>query len=163
MSIIFSLWIVTFINREWHFIFYWVFYAWNKYFVEHNTATSMGLFDTWLKKIFIHSFIHSCHFPLLFCFMSIYCGQHIREFEFVAQLEDILMEQLKILHLFQYRFICFFVCHCFTLSILSFLEFYLFSISSYAECFISFYILQWLSRHIYFIGCYWLPLSTRNN
>lgn len=92
MSIIFSLWIVTFINREWHFIFYWVFYAWNKYFVEHNTATSMGLFDTWLKKIFIHS---SMSFPLLFCFMSIYCGQHIREFEFVAQLEDILMGQLK--------------------------------------------------------------------
>lgn len=28
-----------------------------KYFVEHNTATSMGLFDTWLKKIFIHSFM----------------------------------------------------------------------------------------------------------
>lgn len=107
MSIIFSLWIVTFINRKWHFIFYWVFYAWNKYFVEHNTATSMGLFDTWLKKIFIHSFIHSAIFPLLFCFMSIYCGQHIREFAFVAQLEDILMGQLKTLHLFQYRFICF--------------------------------------------------------
>lgn len=28
-----------------------------KYFVEHNTATSTGLFDTWLKKIFIHSFM----------------------------------------------------------------------------------------------------------
>lgn len=60
----------------------------------------MGLFDTWLKK---NLFIHSCHFPLLFCFMPIYCGQHIREFEFVAQLEDIfiLMGQLKTLHLFQ--------------------------------------------------------------
>lgn len=70
-----------------------------KYFVEHNTATSMGLFDTWLKK---SSFIHSCHFPLLFCFMSLYCGQHIKGFGFVAQLEDILMGQLKTLHLFQY-------------------------------------------------------------
>lgn len=109
-------------------------------------------------------FIHSCLFTLLFCFMSIYCGQHIREFEFVAQLEDIfiLMGQLKTLHLFQDWFICFFVCHCFTLSISSFLAFSLFSVLSYAGCFISFYILQWLSRCVYFKWCCRLPLNIRN-
>lgn len=68
--------------------------------------------------------------------MSIYCCQYIREFEFVAELEDIfiLMGQLNPYIYFVIDLCAFwFASRCFPLSISSFPAF-LFSVLSCAEC-----------------------------
>lgn len=150
MTIKFLLWIISFINIRWHFMFCWKLFAWNKTFSEFNVAT-LCYIVLHLPEKSTHSFISHHFFFFFTIFLYVYFLEHRVRFEFVAHLENIfiLIRQLSS-YLFHDLFICFYICHLFYASHFYASLLFLFYLQLNGKCFISFFILQWFGKFVQF-------------